>query len=103
MNIEILRKRKKELGMTLDEISEKSGISRRTVARIFSRTESDKVPTVSTVEAIERALGLRDGGLQETAREEISPQEYRLLSAFRSVDTVTRELVIALLENVGRR
>lgn len=95
------KERKNELGLNYEKIAKLAGISKRSVEDIFRGYT--KTPRVDTVEAIERALGLRDGGLQETAREEISPQEYRLLSAFRSVDTVTRELVIALLENVGRR
>lgn len=95
------KERKNELGLNYEKIAKLAGISKRSVEDIFRGYT--KTPRVDTVEAIERALGLRDGGLQETAREEISPQEYRLLSAFRSVDTVTRELVIALWENVGRR
>lgn len=95
------KERKNELGLNYEKIAKLAGISKRSVEDIFRGYT--KTPRVDTVEAIERALGLRDGGLQETAREEISPQEYRLLSAFRAVDTVTRELVIALLENVGRR
>lgn len=95
------KERKNELGLNYEKIAKLAGISKRSVEDIFRGYT--KTPRVDTVEAIERALGLRDGGLQETAREEISPQEYRLLSAFRSVDAVTRELVIALLENVGRR
>lgn len=101
MDVSKLNERKKELGITFDELAKKSGVPKRTIVGVFRGYV--QTPRVDTVEAIERALGLRDGGLQETAREEISPQEYRLLSAFRSVDAVTRELVIALFENVGRR
>ena len=42
------------------------------------------------MEAIERALGLRDSGLKDTARVEVTPQEYRLLLFFRAQDKVTR-------------
>lgn len=58
MNIERLKQRKKELGWTLDEIAEKSGISRRTVSRLFSGNPEYPSPTYNTVQAIEHALGL---------------------------------------------
>lgn len=58
MNIERLKQRKKELGWTLDEIAEKSGISRRTVSRLFSGNPEYPSPTYNTVEAIARAMGL---------------------------------------------
>lgn len=58
MDIERLKKRKAELGWTLDEIAEKSGISRRTVSRLFSGNPNYPSPTWNTVQAIERALGL---------------------------------------------
>lgn len=58
INIELWNKRKKELGWTLDDIAEKSGISRRTVARVFSGNPKYPDPTYNTVQAIERALGL---------------------------------------------
>lgn len=58
MDIERLKRRKKELGWTLDEIAEKSGISRRTVSRLFSGNPDYPSPTYNTVQAIERALGL---------------------------------------------
>lgn len=58
MNIERLKQRKKELGWTLDEIAEKSGISRRTVSRLFSGNPEYPSPTYNTVEAIAKAMGL---------------------------------------------
>lgn len=58
MDIERLKKRKKELGWTLDEIADKSGISRRTVSRLFSGNPNYPSPTWNTIEAIERALGI---------------------------------------------
>lgn len=54
MNIEELKKRKKELKMTFEELSQKSGIPVPTLKCIFtSRTAS---PRIDTLEAIEKAL-----------------------------------------------
>lgn len=58
INTERWQKRKKELGWTLDDIAEKSGISRRTVARIFSGNPKYPDPSYNTIQAIEKALGV---------------------------------------------
>ncbi len=54
--IEALQKRKKEIGITFDELAQKTGISRRAICGLFSgKTEN---PRIDTVQAIERALGI---------------------------------------------
>lgn len=58
MDIQQWKRRKKELHLTHDQLAEKSGISRRTIAGIFSGDPTYQSPTLNTVEAIERALGL---------------------------------------------
>lgn len=65
INIERWQQRKKELGWTLDDIAEKSGISRRTVARVFSGNPKYPDPTYNTVQAIERALGISEWTAEE--------------------------------------
>ena len=58
MDIEHLKKIKKEKKMKLQEISDLSGIPKRTVDGIFSG--KTKNPRIDTIQAIERALGLDD-------------------------------------------
>ena len=58
MDIQLWKKRKKELKLTHDQLAEKSGISRRTIAGIFSGDPTYQSPTLNTIEAIEQALGL---------------------------------------------
>lgn len=60
MDIESWKKRKKELHWTHDDLAKASGVSRRTIARIFSGNPDCPSPTINTVEAIERALGLNE-------------------------------------------
>ena len=69
MTIEALKQRKKELKMTLQEISDKSNIPKRTVDGIFSG--KTKNPRIDTLQAIERALGLSP---------ELSEEEKQLVS-----------------------
>lgn len=64
MDIEYLKKVKKEKKMTLDEISEKSGIPKRTLEDIFRG--ATKNPRVDTLEAIEKALGIEKTPPEET-------------------------------------
>lgn len=60
MDIESWKKRKKELHWTHDDLAKSSGVSRSTIARIFSENPDCPSPTINTVEAIERALGLNE-------------------------------------------
>ena len=73
MDLERLRKRRKELGLTYDDIVELSGISKRTVCSVFAE---DANPRLDTVQAIERALGLDN----EKTSEELSEEEKQLVS-----------------------
>lgn len=60
MDIELWKKRKKELRWTHEDLARESGISRSTIARIFSENPDVPKPNVTTVEAIERALGINE-------------------------------------------
>lgn len=96
VNVERLKEAKKKKKITFDELSAASGVPISTIYDIFRGVTAD--PRAGTLEAIERALGL---GLDDTAREEITVQEYRLLTAFRELDDTTRELVVLLVEKIG--
>lgn len=56
MNLEKMKKRKKELGMTNQELSERSGVPLGTVNKIFSG--ATKSPQYDTIVALETALGM---------------------------------------------
>lgn len=56
MNIELWKKRKKELNLTIEEIAKKANLPKGSVQNIFAGYVPD--PRASTVEAIEKALGL---------------------------------------------
>lgn len=65
-SLEFYKAKKKELHLTNDKVSEISGLPKRTVEDFFAGISKD--PRASTLEAIERALGIY---LDDTAREEI--------------------------------
>lgn len=56
MDLSLFKARKKELKLTLDEISARSGVPKRTIEDIFRG--STKNPRIDTIRAIESALGL---------------------------------------------
>lgn len=84
MDLERLRKRRKELGLTYDDIVELSGISKRTVCSVFAE---DANPRLDTVQAIERALGISSEPKEETKElvlliEQLTEEEVKELSSF---------------------
>lgn len=58
MNIEKYQKRRKELCLTYDQIAERAGISKSTVAGFFSGNERYTNPSIATLQAIEKALNI---------------------------------------------
>lgn len=100
MDIERLKKRKKELGWTHDELAERSGISRTTIARLFSGNPDYPSPTYNTVQAIERALGLSEEGYKSTMPFEVTPLEEELIHTFRALSDEDKQLFLILMKKI---
>ena len=58
VNIEILKKAKKEKKMTFEQLSDKSGVPLSTLYDLFRGVTT--APRIDTMQAIESALGIRD-------------------------------------------
>ena len=58
IDLELWKRRKKELHLNYDNIAELAGVSKRTVEDVFRGYTT--TPRIDTVQAIERALGLSD-------------------------------------------
>lgn len=56
MDIELYKKRKKELNLTYDELAKISGVSRRMITGLFNFDEKYSNPSLTTIQAIESAL-----------------------------------------------
>lgn len=80
MDLSLYKARKKELKLTLDEISARSGIPKRTVEDFFRG--STKNPRIDTIRAIEKALGL------ETTKTELSADEAEWLDLYKQLKNV---------------
>lgn len=79
MDIEYLKKVKKEKKMKLQEISDLSGIPKRTVDGIFSG--KTKNPRIDTMQAIERALGIEE----EKTSPEYTEEELQLFALIKQL------------------
>ena len=90
MDIELYKRRKKELHFTFDELAKRSGVSRRALTQIFSNPESSN-PTTATIQKIERALGIGwtdeelAQGVSPVMVRNVTPEEDDLLEYFREL------------------
>lgn len=100
MNIQKWKQRKKELGWTHDELAEKSGVSRRTIAGIFSGDPRYESPTYNTIQAIERALGLSEEGYKDTMPFEVTPMEEEVIRTFRALSDEDKQLFLILMKKI---
>lgn len=112
MNIEFWKKRRKELKLTYEELATLSGVSRRTIAGIFGGDYQYSSPTLNTVDAIERVLGIsnnwtaeeRAQGVVESVQRIITPEEDELLDLYAEVGrrfgTAKQEAVLTFLKQL---
>jgi len=92
MNIEQLKIIKKNKRMTLQEISDISGIPKRTVDQIFSGKTTN--PRIDTIQAIERALGINSDNLPEEIETGFTAQEHELITLFRGLSPNLKDFLL---------
>ncbi len=92
MNIELYKQALKERSWTYKDLARETGISLCNISRIMAGIVTE--PRHSTIEAIEKALGInffnytpeeRAEGMTKTRKESITPLEEEMLFAFRAV------------------
>ena len=96
MNIEKIKQRKKELGLTYDDIVNLSGLSKRTVCNIFS---NDGNPRLDTVQAIEKALGISP----TEENNSLTSEEVELLTEFRELTDEMRKYFLEIIKTAPKR
>lgn len=99
--LSLWKKRKKELGWTHDDLARESGVSRRTIAGIFSGDPRYESPTYNTIQAIEAALGLSETEAVSPAVNGLTDNEKRLLKAFNSLIPPMQEYVLETTEKLA--
>lgn len=86
----------KQIGMTYEQLSEKSGIPLNTLKNIFrGKTEH---PRIDTVQAIERVLGITTDETQKSPQDELSEGEKMLLDLFNRVPDDKQDLVLQMIQ-----
>ncbi len=82
MNIELLRKVRKEKKISYDDLAKMTGFSRSTITNIFCGYI--EYPRFETIQAIERALGI-DNQPQKVNQYDFTDDEIELIEAYRKV------------------
>lgn len=99
---EILTRKRVELGLSIDDVVQKSGIAKGTVSKIMSGNTPN--PQIESLKAITYALNLTLDDLDETSKKPelpgISPAALELARIYDTLDTRGQELIntIARLE-----
>lgn len=100
MDLELWKKRRKELGLRYEDLAEKSGVSKRSIEDIFRGYTT--TPRIDTVEAIERALGINEKSSpteQESLKVPDSLKPYQF-AFFEGMDGLSEESVKDILKYV---
>ena len=104
MNIDRLKKRKKELGLSNAALAELSGVSLGSINKIFAGQSVN--PRVETVKAIERALGMKraEPKAYDTDTEsellQDSAAEYKVLYTVKDVEALPEDKRVELIDGV---
>lgn len=99
MDYNLLKKRKKELGLSYDDLAAMSGIPKTTITNIFTgRTDN---PRVDTMQAIENALGLNHPTEEKAAA--LTDKEQRLLAGFNKLIPPMQDYVIEMVESLTNK
>lgn len=108
MRLEIYQARRRELKLTYDELVKITGLSKRMVSGFFSGDPKYQNPSVTTLEAINRALGLYDetpqGSPTTPARSPtgivLTERQKRLLAAFDALIPSLQDYIIETTEKL---
>lgn len=89
---------RKEAGLTLDELSEASGISKSTINKIIAGTS--KAPTLDTIRALAKAMGktLNDFDDNEKRASTISVEALKIARKYEGLNNTSRGAVQALID-----
>ncbi len=103
MGIEYMKLRKKELAMTTEELSAKSGVPVGTLNKIFAGQTTD--PKFETVKAICKALGmsleeLDDFENQKAAVQAPDPAAEKLLALYNKLDDFDKGIIVGKIETL---
>ena len=92
----IISQKRKQAGLTIDELAERSGVPKGTLNKIINGYTRD--PQIETVKSIARALDCTLEDFDDSPRvRTLSTDEYDLIQQYRLLDSAGQEVVRYLL------
>ncbi|MBQ8961255.1 MAG: helix-turn-helix transcriptional regulator [Ruminococcus sp.] len=96
---DFINQKRKELGMSVDELSKRSGVSKGTLSKLCAGINTN--PTIATAEAILRGLGCSFGDM--VSSDGLSPAEREIVETYRRLDPVSQKAVTDLVRTEALR
>lgn len=88
----IISEKRKQAGLTIDELAAKSGVPKGTLNKIINGYTRD--PQIETVKSIARALNCTIEDFDDSPRvRTLSQEEYLLIQQYRLLDSIGQEIV----------
>lgn len=88
----IISEKRKQAGLTIDELAAKSGVPKGTLNKIINGYTRD--PQIETVKSIARALNCTLEDFDDSPRvRNLSQEEYLLIQQYRLLDSIGQEIV----------
>lgn len=98
----LISQKRKQAGLTIDELSIRSGVPKGTLNKILNGITRD--PQLETVKALARALGCTLEDFDDTPRPRALTQpEFDLIQKYRRLDSSSRRLVDLVIDQELRR
>ena len=93
----LIQQKRRQAGMTIDALSEKSGVPKGTLNKILNGITRD--PQLETVKALAHALGCTLEDFDDTPRPRtLSQPELELVQKYRLLDSHSRQLVELVID-----
>lgn len=93
----ILTDRRRSLGMSIDQLVEKSGVPKGTLTKVLTGVSPN--PALETVKAIAYALGLSLNDLDENHVSELTPEALMVARAYDHMSGYGRSLIDVIIDN----
>ncbi|WP_294500344.1 helix-turn-helix transcriptional regulator [uncultured Gemmiger sp.] len=98
----LIQQKRRQAGLTIDELSERSGVPKGTLNKILNGITRD--PQLETVKALARALGCTLEDFDDSPRPRALTQpEFDLIQKYRKLDSHSRRLVELVIDQELRR
>ena len=96
----ILTERRRSLGLSIDQLVEKSGVPKGTLTKVLTGASAN--PALETVKAIAYALGLTLNDLEENRVPSLSPKSVAVAQAYEHMTPYGRSLIDVIVENESK-